>query len=309
MSMQSSLAGQSIGFIGLGRMGAAMARRLLAAGAALTVCDLDAAACETLRAAGATVADDAAAVADRAALVFMCLPSAQVSREVALGSRGLVHGQAVRSVVECSTIGPRASGEIAAGLQARGIAFIDAPISGGVAGAEAATLTSVVSGPPEHRAVALTAIACWASTRIEAGANPGAAQVYKLVNQALTFATMVLAAEALACGVKAGAEPAALLDFVNASTGRNWATSVKFPQDVMQGRTGTGSLAIPLKDLRLYLEMCRETGTPSLLGGQALLVLEMVERLLPPPVDLGSVADLFEQLAQMRFAPAAPRSK
>jgi len=297
------LEGQVIGFIGVGKMGEAMVRRLMAAGADAVVFDTDAAACRRLEAAGARAAPSARAVADEAAQVFACLPTPAASLAIATGSEGVMGGRRIRVLVECSTIGRAHIRTIADSLAEVGIALVDAPVSGGPAGAQAGTLATVVSGPEEAKRSVRAALSCWASAIVDAGPRAGASQVYKLVNQALTFANMVLAAEALAAGVKAGAEPRALLDFINASTGRSWATTEKFPRSVLTGQTGNGSLGIVMKDMQLYLDMCRETGTPSMLGAPAFAAIQMAEKLFAPSADLGSVATLFERLAETRFAP------
>ncbi len=134
------------GFIGLGHMGAAMAHRLLQAGFPLVVHDLSPAACAPLAAAGAQVAGSAREVADAAEVVFLCLPSAAASRSVVEGPHGLLAGRALRVVVETSTVGPAALRSLAALLAARGVALVDAPVSGGPRGAQAGTLSVMHAG-------------------------------------------------------------------------------------------------------------------------------------------------------------------
>jgi 3-hydroxyisobutyrate dehydrogenase-like beta-hydroxyacid dehydrogenase len=286
--------GSTVGFIGLGRMGGAMARRLLRAGYAVVGCDPDAAAREAFQQAGGHIAAIPCDVADSAEVVLACLPGAGVSRSVAFGADGVAGGKAVRVYVETSTVGQAVMEDIASRLSASGIGVLDAPISGGPDGADAGTLAAVVSGAREAQALARPIMAAYASTVVDAGPQPGMAQVFKLVNQGLTFASFALTAEAVSAGVKAGADPQALLDFLNAGTSRNWATAVKFPQSVLPRKFGPGNLDIVKKDMALYLELCRQTGTPALLGQQADAIFSMAERVLPAPVDLASIVRFYE---------------
>ena len=140
----------TLGFIGIGRMGAPMAQRLLDAGYGLTIYDTNTAAVQALEAKGARRAASPKEVADAAEIVLLSLPMPDIMTAVALGTDGVVHGSRVRTVVDLSTSGRRAALALADGLQARKIAAIDCPVSGGVAGATKGTLALMVSGDPEH---------------------------------------------------------------------------------------------------------------------------------------------------------------
>jgi len=294
---------RTVGFIGLGRMGLAMARRLMQQGFAVVGCDPASAAREGFAAAGGTIAGTPRQVADAAELVFACLPSAAVSQAVA----GEVQaGEAVRVYVECSTIGAQAMRALAASLAPR-VLVVDAPISGGPPGALAGTLATVISGHPEACSLARSALEALASNIVEAGPEPGQAQVFKLVNQGLTFAAYLLTAEAVAAGVKAGADPAALLRFLNAGTARNWATAVKFPQSVLPGRFGEGNLDIVRKDMAMYLDLCREGGVPHALGAQAEALFALADAVLPAPVDLARAVQLYELAAGIEIRADNPQ--
>jgi len=288
---------ETLGFVGLGQMGLAMARRLLAQGFDVVGCDPAVAARDALVRAGGRTAATPRQVADTAEVVLACLPSAEASLMVACGAEGIAEGAAVRVYVECSTLGPEAMREIAARLQGRGMDVLDAPISGGPAGAEAGTLATVVAGPIAARERAAAAIAAYAATIVPAGDEAGLAQVFKLANQGLTFASFVLTAEAVTAGVKAGADPEALLAFLNAGTARNWSTSVKFPQSVLAGRFGPGSLHIVRKDLAMYVAMCRRGGIVPSMGAEAEAIAAHADHTLSPPVDLASIVRLYEAAA------------
>src|SRR5215468_412898 len=139
-----------LGFIGLGNMGAPMAARLLDAGHTLTVFDTRSVALQPFTARGAVAAASAAAVACAAETVLVSLPTPAIVREVALGESGIASGTSVRTFVDLSTTGPRVAQEIATELASRRIVAMDAPVSGGVAGAKKGTLAVMVSGPRDR---------------------------------------------------------------------------------------------------------------------------------------------------------------
>jgi 3-hydroxyisobutyrate dehydrogenase-like beta-hydroxyacid dehydrogenase len=262
------------GFVGLGRMGGAMAGRLLAAGHAVIAHDTSAAACDALAARGATIAADAAAVAAVAPVVFLSLPSPQVVLATALGRRGLVEGGALELCIDLSTSGPEAAIQLAAGLGARGVAALEAPVSGGVKGAREGTLALMVSGPD----------AAWrrAQPLLEQfgrpfylGATPGAGQCMKLVNNLLGACAIAITAEGMAIGARAGLDPARMIEVLNASSGRNSATQDKWPRAVLPRSFDFGFTAgLCLKDVRLCLEAARALGVPLQVGPMVAQLLE-----------------------------------
>src|SRR5665213_2005554 len=135
------------GFIGLGRMGGAMARRLLDAGHQVTVYDPSAAAAAALAAHGAQIAPSARAVADAAPIVFLSLPNPQIVVEVVLGTQGIREGKRLKVCVDLSTSGPDTAVKLARGLAERNIASLEAPVSGGIKGAREGTLSLMIAGP------------------------------------------------------------------------------------------------------------------------------------------------------------------
>jgi len=136
---------ETIGFIGLGKMGEPMAGHFLEAGHKLIVCDVRDEAVAALVGRGATTAKSLAAVASQARTIIVSLPTPDIVKDVALGSNGIVAGGAVKNFIDLSTSGPDMAREIAAGLAVRGIGFVDSPVSGGVAGALAGTLAVMVA--------------------------------------------------------------------------------------------------------------------------------------------------------------------
>ena len=249
----------SIGFLGLGQMGAPMARRLLAPDVCLHVFDPNPDAVAALACEGAIACASAADVAARAEIVFACLPSARVSEAVAAEIAG---GPALRLYAEMSTIGREPVARIAALLGAAGIDVVDAPISGGPSGARAGTLAMLAAGPP----AAVAALAPWQARIGRAvfvfGERPGQAQVMKLVNNLMFAANAVAAFEAFAMGSKAGLDPDAMLAMVNAGTGRSMA-SEQVLEEVISGRFAFGaSIAVIDKDVTLGLAEAASLGVP-----------------------------------------------
>jgi 3-hydroxyisobutyrate dehydrogenase-like beta-hydroxyacid dehydrogenase len=254
----------STGFIGLGHMGGAIARRLLGAGHALVVHDRDPAACEAFAALGARVVSSPRAVADEAQAVFMCLPSLQATREVAAGLAG---GKAIRVLVETSTVGPSAVRELVELMAPGKVAVVDAPVSGGPSAAAAGTLSLMHSGSKEAVAAVMPLLEAIAGKRFDIGSEPGLAQVCKLVNNAISAAGMIAACEATVLGVKAGLDAGTMLAAINAGSGRNAATLDKFPRAILPGTFDYGGpLGLMIKDLTLFIDEAEAHGVPGLMA-------------------------------------------
>jgi len=258
---------EAAGFIGLGAMGSAIARRLAAAGVALHVYDPDAARMCAMQEHGAVAHDGPRSVADAAAVVYACLPGAEVSREVACGEGGVRGGRALQVYVEMSTIGRQPVRDIARALAGEGVAVVDAPVSGGPRGADAGTLSIIMAGPQEALARVRGQVSAIGRKVFEVGAEPGMAQMMKLVNNLISAANMVSAYEALVLGAKAGLDPRQMVDVVNASTGRNSATVDKIPKSVLPGTFDYGATIRTIhKDVSLGLREARDLQVPMWLG-------------------------------------------
>jgi 3-hydroxyisobutyrate dehydrogenase-like beta-hydroxyacid dehydrogenase len=283
-----------IGFIGLGNMGGPMAARLRAAGHALTVFDIDAARMAPLAAAGAATAASARSVGDAAETVIVSLPSVDASRAVAAQ---VLQRTRVRCYVETSTIG-RATIEAIVGLAPPHVHVIDAPISGGAAGARAGTLAITLAGATAAVREFEPILAAVAAKTFHVGETPGLAQVCKLANNAITFAAMVATCEAVVLAVKAGADPAVLIESINAGTGRNAATVERFPKSILP-RTfdGGAPLGGAAKDLALYLEEAGDLGVRTELVQRAYDSWEDCMRVVDPASDYTTIIRYFEARA------------
>ncbi len=209
-----------IGFIGLGNMGAHMARRLVEAGHKVIVYDTRQEAIGDLAALGAVAARSPKEVADMAETVMASLPTPDIVLKVATGPDGVIEGKRVRRFVDLSTTGSVMAQRIFKLLAAKNIVQIDAPVSGGVKGAEKGTVAVMASGPrADVEAVepALKVIGKF----FYIGERPGAGQTMKLCNNVLSAAAMAATSESMVMGVKAGLDPRIMLDVINASSGRS----------------------------------------------------------------------------------------
>lgn len=249
-----------VGMIGVGNMGGAMARRLLATGVEVTVFDRNVDTLSALGREGATLAVSPRHVADQCPIVIACLPSPEASIEVAVGDEGVERGKTIEAYVEMSTIGRATIELIAARLQAQEIGFLDCPVSGGLQRAADGALALLVSGEQSHYEKAKAVLDSLGDT-FYLGAVPGIAQIAKLINNHISAAGRVAVFEGLAMGIKAGIDPKVLNDVLNAGTARNDTTVHKIPAAILSGtfRYG-GPLTTGLKDEALMIEEAEHYG-------------------------------------------------
>jgi 3-hydroxyisobutyrate dehydrogenase-like beta-hydroxyacid dehydrogenase len=248
-----------IGFVGTGAMGGGMALCLRKAGFPLTVFDPNPAVLAQLRERGATILDGPSAVADNSEIIFACLPSQKVSHDVAVE---VARGRALQLYIETSTIGTVTMAAVAEALKPRGIALLDAPISGGPQAANAGALSTIVSGAAADLGRARAAIDSFASHIFYVGDQPGQAQIAKLINNLLSSAGKVVAFEGMTMAIEAGIDPMLLDQFINVSTGRNMATMDDFPTRLLQLFRSRGKKSIGTKDTELYIEEAKRLGVP-----------------------------------------------
>jgi 2-hydroxy-3-oxopropionate reductase len=252
-----------LGFVGLGAIGAPLARALLESGHRLVVHDVEASRAESLGS-GAQVALSPRDVADRAEVVFVSLPTPAVVREVA---DTLAGGRALKVYVDLSTTGVAVAREVAEAFAAAGVAVVDAPVSGGVAGANARTLAVMAAGDEEALARVEPLLRTFGENVFHVGREPGQGQLAKVLNNLLSATAMAITSEALVLGSAAGLEPQTLLDVFNAGSGRNTATSTKFPTHVLPETFASGfRLELMAKDVELCLAEARALGVPMRVG-------------------------------------------
>jgi 3-hydroxyisobutyrate dehydrogenase-like beta-hydroxyacid dehydrogenase len=296
------MAGEVLGFVGIGRMGGPMTSRLLDAGYTLCVYDKDPKATAELAARGVKIAKSPAEVASSAEIVLMSLPTPDIVKAVALGENGIGHGNRVATLIDLSTTGPGAATIVAQGLGERKITFVDAPVSGGIAGAKNGTLAVMVSCPKDVYAAKVEPILKHFGKLFYTGEKPGLAQTAKLVNNLLAAAALVITSEGMAMGVKAGLDPKILLDIINVSSGRNSATQDKFPRSVLPGTFDFGfATALSYKDVRLCLDEAEAMGIPMIMGAVVRQILALTQAKYGPDSDFTSIAKLSEEWAGVQI--------
>jgi 3-hydroxyisobutyrate dehydrogenase-like beta-hydroxyacid dehydrogenase len=249
-----------IGFIGLGKMGFPMARRLIGAGHQLVVFDTRKEAIDQLVALGAIAASAAKDVADRTETVMASLPSLQASLDVATGKGGVIEGNKVKRFVDLSTVGSQMAVRIHDLLEKAGIVQVDSPVSGGVTGAENGTLAVMVSGPRADYEAIKPALEVIGKTFF-IGEKPGAGQTMKLANNFLSATAVVATSEAVVMGVKSGLDAKVMIDVINAGSGMNTASRDKFPRAILPRSFDYGfATGLMVKDVRLAVEEMRSLG-------------------------------------------------
>ncbi|KAA2213188.1 NAD(P)-dependent oxidoreductase [Pseudoroseomonas oryzae] len=256
-----------IGLIGLGNIGQHFANRLLAGGHELLVYDRAEAAMERAVARGALRTDSARDLASRAGIVLLCLPMPDIVAEVAAGPGGVIEGTMVEIVVDLSTTGPSVTREVADKLRARGLAFLGAPVSGGTAAAEKGTLSVMAAGPEATFKAVEPCLRILGSNIFYLGEDPTLGQTMKIINNTLYATSMIASCEALVYGVKAGLDAQTMLDVLNVSSGRSYATLERIPQCVLDRSFPVRfTTALLHKDIKMCLEEAERIGVPMMVN-------------------------------------------
>jgi 3-hydroxyisobutyrate dehydrogenase-like beta-hydroxyacid dehydrogenase len=264
-----------IGYLGVGNMGQPMAGKLLDAGHELWVHDLRAEAMRPLLDRQARPAASPKELADACDTVVVSLPTLEAFRAALSGADGLLWGKALKTLVNTCTVGVPFIEEIEQACAAATVTVIDAPISGGPAGAHAGTLAVMVSGQPAKVGALMPVFRLWGPTVVVAGEKPGAAQVMKLTNNIVFVAALIATSEAMTMATKAGIAPEAMLEILNNGTGRNFATTTMFPKAVLPGTFDFGAtIDILMKDVDLAIEQGEALGVPMWVCQAARLVVK-----------------------------------
>ena len=266
----------NIAFIGLGNMGAPMARNLLKAGHSLNLFDLNKDILAELAALGGHVSASPREAAQGTELVITMLPAAAHVRSVWLGEDGVLAGiGAGVPAVDCSTIDPQTAREVAAAAAKQGVQMADAPVSGGTGGAQAGTLTFMVGASPALFDTLHPVLAQMGRNIVHCG-DVGTGQVAKICNNLLLGISMVGVSEAMALGAALGIDSEVLAGVINSSTGRCWSSEVYNPwpgivetAPASRGYTGGFGAELMLKDLGLATEAARQAHQPVVMGAVA----------------------------------------
>lgn len=290
---------QELGFIGVGNMGGPMARRLMEAGYKLTIFDTSEETMKPLLEQGAARAASVKAVCDAAEIVFCSLPTPPIVETVALGPGGVIEGSKVKLFVDTSTTGSIYAKRVAAGLAKKNILEVDAPISGGVTGANKGTLAIMVSCP-EDVLERLKPILAHLGKVFFLGTQPGMGHTMKLLNNILSATAMAISSEAVVTGVKAGLDPKVICDVINSGTGRNSATEDKIPRLVFPRKFNGGfSVGLLNKDIRLFMDEADALQVPTVVAAAVKQMLVTTMAMQGPDVDMSAIIRTVENLAHV----------
>ncbi len=293
-----------IAFIGLGHMGAPMARNLLKAGHELVVFDVVKSNVDALVAAGAKASTSANTCAATGQLVITMLPSSPHVRTVYLGEDGVLAGVARGvTLVDSSTIDPHTAREVAAEASKRGNPMADAPVSGGTGGAEAGTLTFMVGAAPEVFEAIKPILSHMGKNIVHCGLS-GNGQVAKICNNMLLGISMVGVAEAMNLGVALGIDPTVLAGIINTSSGRCWSSDTYNPYPgvmpnvpASRGYTGGFGADLMLKDLGLATDAAKQAKQSVVLGAAAQQLYQMLSAQGKGGLDFSAIISLFKKPA------------
>jgi len=254
----------AIGYIGVGDMGGPMVRNMMKAGLDVVVYDTQADRLDALVADGAQRGSSATDVANRAEIVMACLNTLGAVRGVAAEA---ATGSAIKVYVDMSTTGPTPAQELRGIFDGTGIAMLDAPISGHISKAVDGTLTVIASGPRDAFDTCKPAFEAMGENVFYLGDIPGGGQMMKLANNYLNNVQAVGTSEALTMGIKFGLDPAAMLEILNVSTGRNSQTQGPLAEAVRTGKfLGGANMKISQKDITLAVEEAQRLGAPTEMG-------------------------------------------
>ena len=287
----------AVGFIGLGNMGRPMAQNLAARAVPLVVHDIDPAKVDPLRARGARVADSPEGVASMATRTICMVETTAQAEAVIAGERGIVQGARPGHVVACmSTIDPFAARRLAERLAARGIAVLDAPVSGGTERAASGDLSIICGGPAEAFEACRDLFEGMGKHVFHVG-GLGQGLAVKLVNNMLIQVNLVAVAEALVLGVKAGLDLRTLYDVVRVSTGNSFAWETRVPKILARDFAPGGTVDVFFKDQELETAFAKQLGVPVLLANVSQQVYQMARAAGLNKEDGSAIVKVLEGLA------------
>jgi 3-hydroxyisobutyrate dehydrogenase len=323
--------GSTIGFVGLGNMGEPMVRRLADAGYQVRGYDVAAPARERLAGtAGVTIAGTAAGVADGADVVILMLPDSAAVEAVLLGDgqpgrgqpgdgqpgRGqpgdglLAHVSPPTLLVDMSSSEPARTRTLAERAAADGVTLIDAPVSGGVVGARAGSLTIMTGGSAAALDRMRPVFEVLGGMIVHAGDVPGAGHAIKALNNLMSAAHLLVSAEAILAGAAFGLDPAVMVDIVNGSSGRSGSTQTKWPRYILPASFDSGfSMNFMVKDMKIALQLADAAGLPADASRAALDTWTRAAQQMPPGADHTEIARWVEQADQDGNVPVRESSR
>ncbi len=286
-----------VGFIGVGNMGGPMCRNIIKnTNHEVIVFDLDAGAVGACTALGASAGASVADVAQRCDVVITSLPMPKHVEAVALGAGGIAeHAKPGTVYIDLSTNSPSVARRVAEELAKKGIPMLEAPVSGGTAGAEAATIVIMVGGDEAVFEAQRPLLASFSKEVVHLGAV-GFGSVAKLINNQLAFSNMAAAAEALAIGAMSGIDMAKLNQVIENASGFSRAYRSVATKAFAGNYAATFALDLAHKDLRLALELADELGVPGLIGPQVMALMRMARASGLGGADSSAMMQVYERI-------------
>jgi 2-hydroxy-3-oxopropionate reductase len=291
---------QSIGFIGLGAMGNPMSKNMIKAGYSLLVYDVNTILMEEIAALGAQKASSSREVGEKCSTVILMLPNSPHVEAVLFDDKGLLGGMEPGGIIiDMSTIAPVAAQNFAAKAAEKQITILDAPVTGGVVGAQAGTLAIMVGGPKETLEKVRPILESMGKTIVHAGPT-GAGQTFKMSNQIMVGISLAAVAEAWTIGVKAGADPALLQEVLSKGSARCWAIE-RVPATILADNFEPGFMIdLQHKDLCIAMETSRALNVPLNLTSIALQYYEAARSLGFGRKDHSAVIKVLEHLTGVK---------
>ena len=289
---------KTVGIIGLGNMGSNMARNLLKAGVELYVYDIRREAIDTLVALGANGTDSMEELGEKSDLVFVMVLNYSQARNVTIGESGCVRGMKKDSVlIVTSTVAPSEIQEIAAEADKYGVRTIDSPVSGGVKGSAAGTMTMMIACDDATYNDAIEIIKIVGSNATRVGDKIGVGQVVKAANQLLVSVHVTAMAEAMVMATAAGADPEIVADIIKRSVGNSYMFEEKIPLILNRDFANRGALDIQIKDMDICMKTAKEYNVPMLTAAASREVYIWANGLGYGREDLCAVVKVLEQVA------------
>jgi len=288
-----------IGFIGLGNMGKPMAKNLCKAGYSLIVNDLNREAVAELVAMGAQEAQTPAALAKNVDILITMLPNEAIVRQVIMGETGILQGAAEGlCLIDMSSVSPEFSRQMAANAEKQGLAYMDAPVSGGVNGAEGGRLTIMAGGKESVIQKCRPVLEVLGEKIYEVGAI-GSGDAVKMINNMLLAVNMAAAAEAFVLGQKIGLDPQKMLDIIGESSGSSYALQAKMPNFVFKGEFAPGFMIdLQQKDLELAIQSAKKQQVPFFMAALAQQVYSQAQSAGFGREDISAVIKPLENLTK-----------
>ena len=294
----------TVGYVGLGSMGGALARRLQLQHR-LLVHDRDAATVKRLVDGGAVACADLKDLASRCDVILLCLPTSREVRQVLFGENGLAdHVTPGTMIIDQTSGDPTATRAMEAELRTRGVELIDAPVSGGIEGAEAGTIAIMVGATPEQYTRVQPILAAISPNVFHAG-GIGTGHTMKLVNNLLSCAQRLLTFEGMALAAKNGIEPRAAVEILLASGGRNGFLEQVMGPHVINGNLEAGyTLGLAHKDVRLACELGIESEVPMFFGNLTRELYGLYAAEMGRDAKVDSAALVVDRLASTHVVPS-----